>query len=75
VKEDTVVAASVSNNVPPVDAVYQRKVPELAEEALKLTTPGSQREPGVTVGILGVLKIVAVTALRALTHVPLSNST
>jgi len=75
VKEEDVVAASVSSRVPPVEAVYQRNVPELEEEAPRVTVPASHCAPFVTVGIGGVPKIVAVTAVRVLKQEPLSNST
>jgi hypothetical protein len=47
---------------PPLEAVYQLIVPALAE-APKVTTPASQRVPGVVPVIVGVAFTVAVTAV------------
>jgi hypothetical protein len=70
-----VVTASVSNNVPPEDAVYQRNVPATAEDAERFTAPDPHLTPAVTEGAAGVAKIVAVTAVLEVIQVPLSNST
>jgi len=71
-----VLPAVVCNNDPPVDAEYQRKVPEVDEVAVRDTVPLPHRETLAAVGCPGTLLIVAVTPARALlTQVPLSNST
>jgi hypothetical protein len=70
-----VLAAVVSNAAPPDEAAYHRNVPEVDEVAFKVTVPVPQRAASVVVGCGGTVVIVAVTAARLLTHVPLSNST
>ena len=42
--------ALVCSKVPPVSALYQRKVPEVTLLAVSATVPEPQREPAVTVG-------------------------
>lgn len=41
--EEVVTEALVCNNVPPEEASYQRKVPEVAEVAVNETDPDPQR--------------------------------
>ncbi len=53
----------VPNNEPPVEASYQFKVPALAV-ALNTTVPASQRAAGVVLLTVGVIFIVASTAVR-----------
>ena len=54
--------------MPPVDAEYQLIVPALAL-APKVTVPVPQFDPGVVVDIVGIVLIVAVTAvLLAVVH-------
>ena len=53
----------VPNKVPPVEASYQFKVPALAV-ALNTTVPASQRDAGVVLLTVGVIFIVASTAVR-----------
>ena len=52
------------NELPPVAAAYQFKVPALAV-APRLTVPASQRDPGVVVEIEGVVFTVAITGVLA----------
>lgn len=60
---------------PPVEAAYQLMVPALAV-ALKLTVPVPHRLPAVTAVIVGMVLIVAVTAvLEADIQDPLTAST
>ena len=59
---------------PPEEAVYQLSVPALAV-APKVTIPASQREAGVVVATLGVVFIVAVTAVLAEVQLLLVAST
>ena len=54
----------VPNELPPVEAAYQFKVPVLAV-APRLTVPASHREAGVVVSTDGVVLTVAVTAVLA----------
>lgn len=75
VKEEVVVAASVSTNVPPVEAVYHLKVPDDADVAPRLTVPVPHLDALVIVGTAGGVRILATTVVRVLTQVPLSNST
>ncbi len=51
------------NKVPPVEASYQFKVPALAV-ALNTTAPASQRAAGVVLLTVGVIFMVASTAVR-----------
>ena len=65
----------VANDVPPLDAEYQLIVPALAL-APKITVPVPQFEPGVVDEIVGIVLIVAVTALLlAVVHPPNVAST
>jgi hypothetical protein len=69
-----VASAVVCSNVPPVEAVYQRKVPLAPDDADSVTVPVPQRAADTPVGVLEALMIVAVTACRGVTQ-PLSNDT
>ena len=58
----------VANEVPPVDAEYQLTVPALAL-APKVTVPVPQFDPSVVDDIVGIVLIVALTAvLLAVVH-------
>ena len=58
----------VASDVPPLDAEYQLIVPALAL-APKVTVPVPQFDPGVVDEIVGIVLIVAVTAvLVAVVH-------
>ena len=58
----------VANEVPPVDAEYQLTVPAL-ELAPNVTVPVPQFDPGVVDDIVGIVLIVALTAvLLAVVH-------
>ena len=58
----------VASDVPPLDAAYQLIVPALAL-APKVTVPVPQFDPGVVDEIVGMVLIVAVTAvLLAVVH-------
>lgn len=57
---------------PPEAEVNQFKVPALAV-AYKVTTPASQREPGVVLVTVGVIFIVAIMAVLDDTH-PLAEA-
>jgi hypothetical protein len=59
---------------PPEEAVYQFKVPALPV-APKATVPASQTAPGALPVILGIVFIVAVTAVLAEVQLPLVAST
>jgi len=65
----------VASEVPPLDAAYQLIVPALAL-APKVTVPVPQFEPGVVDEIVGMVLIVAMTALLvAVVHPPSVAST
>ena len=64
----------VPNAVPPVAEAYQLIVPELAE-ACNVTVPELHTAAGIVLVILGVLFIVAVTAVLEEVHVPFVVST
>ena len=65
----------VANEVPPLDVEYQLIVPALAL-APKVTVPVPQFEPGVVDDIVGIVLIVALTAvLLAVVHPPEVAST
>lgn len=69
-----VAAPLVRNSVPPVNALYQRNVPEVLLEAVSCTVPVPQRERLVSDGcVAGEFTFtVAITAVRvALSHVRL----
>ena len=60
----------VPNEVPPLDTEYQLIVPALAL-APKVTVPVPHLDPGVVDEIVGIVLIVAVTAvLLAVVHPP-----
>ena len=69
-------AAVVSKGDPPLGPAYQLKVPDVADVAVRVTVPLSQRDTLAAAGRGGTVLIVAVTAaLALLKQVPLSNST
>ena len=67
-------AVPVPKAVPPVEVLYQLRVPELAVAA-KVTLPVSQRLPGVVPVMVGVAFTVAVTAVLGEMQLPLVAST
>ena len=64
----------VPSEVPPEAAAYQFKIPPLAE-APRTTAPASHREAGIVEVTLGVVFMVAITALLAEVHPVLFAST
>ena len=71
-----VLAVVVSNDDPLLGTAYQSKVPDVADVAVSVTVPLSQRDTLAAVGSGGTVLMVAVTAARVLLRqVPLSNST
>ena len=62
---------SPANAVPPVAAVYQRYWPIVPPAAPIVIAVDAHPAPGVAVGETGKGLIVAVTAVRALSQVPL----
>ncbi len=65
----------VPSDVPPVEAAYQLMVPALAV-APKITVPVPHLDPGVVPVIVGIVLIVAITAvLAAVVHPLLVAST
>jgi hypothetical protein len=62
--------------VPPVNAAYQRNVPDVALVADRVTVPAPQRVPPVGVGATAIGLMVAITGLLGvLSQVPLLKVT
>ena len=61
--------------VPPVDTVYQRYCPAVPPEADKVRLAVVQEKFPVTEGAAGAVLMVAVTAVRVPSHVPLLMAT
>ena len=64
----------IPNEVPPVDAAYQLNVPTLAA-APNVTVPGPQRAAGVVEETVGIVLMVAITAVLAEVQPALVTST
>jgi hypothetical protein len=66
VKLSVVAAALVRSNVPPVNALYQRNIPEVVLVAVRETVPVPHLDRLVTVGTTAAVPVltVAVTAVR-----------
>ncbi len=60
----------VPSEVPPLDAAYQFMVPALAT-APSVTVPGPHLDPGVVPVIVGMVLMVAVTAVLVVVVQPL----
>ena len=60
---------------PPEEFVYHRYCPFVPPEAFSVREPIPQRLPAEVIGATGEVLIVAVTAVRAPSHVPLSIET
>ena len=66
----------VCKAAPPLDTLYQRKVPEVDDVAVSRITPLPQRDWSAAVGAVGGVLTCAVVAVRlVLVHVPLEKST
>ena len=61
--------------VPPVGTVYHRYCPAAPPAAESVTAPVPQRAALVVVGAAGIVLMVAVTAVRVLSQVPLLMAT
>ena len=66
---------SAARGVPPVDTAYQRYCPAVPPEADKVRLAVVQEKFPVTEGAAGAVLMVAVTAVRVLSHVPLLMAT
>ena len=61
--------------MPPVGTVYHRYWPAVAPAAFSVTVPVPQRAAAVTVGVPGIVLMVATTAVRVLSHSVLLTAT
>ena len=61
--------------VPPVGTVYQRYCPAAPPAAESVTVPLPHRAALVVVGAVGIVFMVAVTAVRVLSQMPLFIAT
>ena len=70
-----VLLTSPEMEVPPETTVYQRYWPLVPPMAVSMTAPGPQELPAVATGEIGTGVMIALTAVRLLSQIPLLMAT